>query len=103
MSKMSEMEMVITELRDIAANINDMADSLYKMFNGSKAKTKAELEIKVPTLEEVRAVLADKSRQGLTAEVRGLLNKYGANKLSEISAEHYIALLADAEVLGNAD
>lgn len=103
MSKMSEMEMVVTELRNIAANINDMADSLYKLFSGSKTKTKAEPEIKIPTLEEVRAVLAEKSRQGYTAEVRGLLNKYGANKLSKISAEHYIALLTDAEVLGNAD
>lgn len=34
------------------------------------------------TLEEVRAVLADKSRAGHTAEIRELLKKYGASKLS---------------------
>ena len=32
------------------------------------------------TLEEVRAVLADKSRAGHTAEIRELLKKYGASK-----------------------
>ena len=103
MSKMSELEIVITELRNTAANINDIADTLYKMFRGTKAQTKAEPERKLPTLEEVRAILAEKSRDGYTAEVRNLLQKYGANKLSEISQEYYPALLRDAEVLGNAD
>jgi len=51
------------------------------------------------TLEEVRSVLADKSRAGHTAEVRELLKKYGAAKLSEVDAKHYEALLRDAEVL----
>ena len=46
-----------------------------------------------------RAVLADKSRQGHTAEIRSLLQKYGAAKLSQIDPAHYKALLADAEVL----
>ena len=51
------------------------------------------------TLEEVRAVLAEKSRAGHTAEVRELLNKHGADKLSEIAPAEYAALLAEAEVL----
>ena len=55
----------------------------------------------VLTIEQVRAVLADKSRSGLTAEVRELLRKYGAAKLSQIDPANYEALMADAEVLGN--
>ena len=51
------------------------------------------------TLEAVRAVLADKSRNGHTAEIRSLLQKYGASKLSEIDPTKYKALLSDAEVL----
>ena len=51
------------------------------------------------TLEEVRAVLAEKSRSGHTEEVRELLNKHGADKLSEIDPAEYPALLAEAEVL----
>lgn len=67
--------------------------------NTVKKVTKAEPEEKPLTLEEVRAVLAEKSRAGHTAEVKELLNKHGADKLSEIDPAEYAALLADAEVL----
>ena len=60
---------------------------------------KQEPEEKLLTLEEVRAVLAEKSRSGHTEEVRELLNKHGADKLSEIDPAEYAALLAEAEVL----
>ena len=70
--------------------------------NTAKKDTKAakqEPEEKPLTLEEVRAVLAEKSRSGHTEEVRELLNKQGADKLSEIDPAEYPALLAEAEVL----
>lgn len=56
-------------------------------------------EEKPLNLEDVRAVLADKSRNGHTAEVKALLTKHGADKLSEIDPAEYASLLADAEVL----
>jgi hypothetical protein len=56
-----------------------------------------------PSLEAVRAVLADKSRAGHTAEIRALLEKYGGTKLSQIDPANYNALLKDAEVLTDAD
>ena len=52
--------------------------------------------------EAVRAVLAEKSRKGHTAEIRSLLQKYGADKLSKIDPANYKARLADAEVLKDA-
>ena len=63
----------------------------------------AEQEIteKPPTLEAVRAVLADKSRSGFTAQVKALIEKYGADKLSEVDPTNYNALMADAEALSN--
>lgn len=64
-----------------------------------KPAAKQEPEGKPLTLEEVRAVLAEKSRAGHTAEVKELLNKHGADKLSEIDPAEYAALLAEAEVL----
>ena len=70
--------------------------------NTAKKEAKAakqEPEEKPLTLEEVRAVLAEKSRSGHTEEVRALLNKHGADKLSEIDPAEYPALLAEAEVL----
>lgn len=65
----------------------------------TKKVAKQEPEEKPLTLEEVRAVLAEKSRSGHTEEVRALLNKHGADKLSEIDPAEYAALLAEAEVL----
>lgn len=64
-----------------------------------KKKAAAEPEGKPLTLEAVRAVLAEKSRAGHTAEVKALLTKHGAEKLSEVDPAEYPALLADAEVL----
>ena len=53
------------------------------------------------SLVAVRAVLSEKSRAGYTDEVKDLLAKYGADRLSAIKPEDYAALLAEAEVLGN--
>lgn len=54
------------------------------------------------TLEEVRAVLADKSRQGFTKEIKGLLQQHGANKLSQVDPREYQTLLQEAEELQHA-
>lgn len=56
---------------------------------------------KVLTLADVRAVLAVKSQNGMTAEVRGLISKYGGSKLSDVDPKHYADIIWDAEVLGN--
>ena len=106
MSKMSDMAQTIEELRSAAAAITDAANWLSQQFNSDAEEapiTEAQLEKKPElTLEQVRAVLADKSRAGHTAAVRDLLQKYGATKLSQVDPKHYEALLKDAEVIGNA-
>ena len=79
-------------MRTAAESINAVADLLTEMFSEPK-----------PSLETVRAVLADKSRAGHTAEIRALLEKYGGTKLSQIDPANYNALLKDAEVLTDAD
>lgn len=101
MSKMSEMEATIRELRDIASSINDIANWLTGTFSGTEEAAPAPEPEKALTLEEVRAILAEKSRDGFTAQIRGLLQKYGATKLSEVDPTRYGGLVADAEVLGN--
>ena len=72
------------------------------MFSDEKAEKPAAPAEPALTLEQVRAVLANKSRQGHTAEIRALLQKYGASKLSGIAPANYKALLADVEVLTDA-
>jgi len=56
-------------------------------------------ERKAVAIEAVRAVLAEKSRNGKTREVKALLMKYDAGKLSGVKPEDYATLLAEAEVL----
>ena len=51
------------------------------------------------TLEKVRGILAEKSRSGHTAEVRAILRKFGADRLSDIDPKDYGAVLKEAEVL----
>ena len=107
MSKMSDMAATIEELRSAAAAITDVANWLTEMFSATAAvdETQKSESVSPPapalTLEQVRAVLADKSRMGFTAEIRALLQKYGAPKLSGIDPTHYEALVAEAEVLGD--
>lgn len=103
MSKISELDTAIKDLRSAAATINEVANTLAEMFSNTAdeapdAAVPAEPRL---TLEQVRAVLADKSRMGFTAEIRSLLQKYGAAKLSGIDPIHYEALVAEAEVLGD--
>ena len=100
MSKTSEMALTIEELRKCAAAISDAANWLAEQFSGNEPEA-APVE-PVLTLEAVRAVLAEKSRAGYTAQIRSLLQKYGADKLSGVDPANYKALLADAEELNNA-
>ncbi len=103
MSKMAKVAEIINALRDVASSINSIADDLTDMFSySSKTPEIAPAPEKAMSLGEVRAILADKSRDGFTAQIRDLLQKYGASKLSEIDPANYKSLVADAEVLGNA-
>lgn len=101
MGNISELDMAISDLRKAAATINDVADTLAEMFSGA-ATEEAPVEEPLLTLEQVRAVLAKKSRNGHTAEIRTLLQKYGAAKLSLVDPVYYKDLLRDAEVLTDA-
>lgn len=108
MSKMAEMQETIEKLRTAAASIDAAADWLYQQFSGddnstqtpAKAPVKKEAKPQLK-LEDIRSVLAEKSRAGHTAEVRALLKKYGAAKLSEIAPANYEALMKDADGIDN--
>lgn len=100
-------------LLDVAANLSNLADSILAVAEAvadgepsgalkpetPTVKKEEKAITKAVTLEQVRAVLAAKSHDGFTAEVRALLEKHGASRLSEIDPLNYAALLADAEGL----
>lgn len=106
MSKIKLLLDVVTDLRSLANSLQAIADSMAGNEPVNTAQPEASVQIpeqkpeeKTVTLEQVRAVLAEKSHDGFTAEVRGLLEKYGAPKLSQINPSKYAALLAEAEAL----
>lgn len=111
MSKMSEIDICIGELRNAAQSLTAVADSLMTVFSdndtgtdmkvsASATQSKPAPELKPITLEQVRAVLAEKSRNGHTADVRALLEAHGAAKLSEIDPKEYPGLLAEGSRIG---
>ena len=90
-----------------------IADSLQEIFSAPDNESAAETPVqKAPekteepipakpalTFIDVRKLLSEKSRAGHTAEVKAPLQKYGADKLSELSENHYAAVAAEAEML----
>ena len=128
MGTMSEISALLDEIKSCGNTLISIYDELYSLIDRKepneeekpkttrRRKTKNE-ELKtdtvaveeVPqetpkpvTLDEVRAALAEKSRAGYTADVKALIAKYGADKLSDVDPANYAALLKDAEVIGNA-
>lgn len=130
MGRVKELSTMVDELRQCGERLIGIADEITALFESApesdgaveETVTAAEEPTEVPwdeagdpvkvmpevpaerplTLEEVRAVLAEKSRAGHTAEVRELLKRHGADRLSAIDPSEYRALLAEAEVIGNA-
>ena len=97
----------MSELTHISVVLNKVIEELIGLrdeISSSDANTPAvevkEL-VKTISLEDVRRVLAELSRDGFTAEVRKLLQKHGANKLSEVESSKYESLLSEAGEIRN--
>ena len=101
---MNNMFSAVEDLRKAAAAITDAANKLSTVLEQEKPETEqATVKVnEVISIEKVRTVLAEKSREGFTVQIHELLKKYGAGKLSEIDPANYRALLEDAEGLANA-
>ncbi len=110
MSKIKLLLDVVEDLRSLADSVQAVADAMLRNEEPDASAAPKPQEPPKPTaapkkeitLEQVRAVLAEKSHDGLTAEVKELLQKYGAQKLSGVDPKHYESLLKDAEVLTHA-
>lgn len=98
-SKCSESLIIISE--QVSLITKNLAEILGELKSDSDKSAEVPAKEKVLSLAEVRKILAEKSRAGFTAEVKELLIKHGAEKLSAIAPTEYAALVADVEVLGN--
>lgn len=116
MSKVSELSMVLQELKECGEKLVSVSEELAEIFSrsdvkepekkkasarkkGPEAKPEPEEQKKEYTFTEVRTFLADKSRSGHTAEVKKILAAHGADKLSDLDKAEYAAVMAEAEVL----
>lgn len=109
---MSEELLKIAEgLSLIADGVRSLAEKEYPLTSQYKKEgtQKNEAQVKEQkkkaaanqtiSIEEVRAVMAEKSQDGKTQQVKALIQKYGADKLSGVQPEHYENLLKDAKSL----
>ena len=90
------------EIKEDAENLASSIGVLLTALESDEEVPKEEKvkqEEKTYEIEDVRKILADKSRLGHTAKIRELLEKYGAKKLSEIEPSNYKGLVADVEKL----
>lgn len=91
---------LLMEVKEDAENLASSIGSLLAALESNEEKEEVKDEDnKSYKLEEVRKVLADKSRLGFTGAIKNLLEKHGAKKLSEIDPSKYKDLLADVEKL----
>lgn len=105
MSKMKLLLDVVDDMRRLADSLQTVADSIV---GNTDADDQPEQQptpqpekpmAPVITIDQVRAVLAEKSGQGKTKEVKALLYKYDAGKLSGVKPEDYPALMEEAQKL----
>ena len=113
--KKKDLTVLIEGLRKLSTDITEIADLLSGTETPKAtqeitadptaeevASAAEEAPEKVYSKEEVRAILADKSRSGFRAEVKALLTAHGAKQLSDITDPKELAtLVAEAEVIGN--
>lgn len=91
------------EIKEDAENLASSIGVLLKALESDEEVPKEGEEVKQEEktyeIEDVRKILADKSRLGHTAKIRELLEKYGAKKLSDIEPSKYKDLVEDVEKL----
>ena len=100
MSRMSELDAAVAELRKCGEALIGVSETLRELFGEKNAAEPEKAAAPAAlSLEDVRGVLAQKSAEGHTAEIQALIRGYGASRLSEVAPEHYTELLQKAKVL----
>lgn len=90
-------------VRDIITGNRKKAESkatATKAATPEKAETKPEKPAeKTYTFVEVRQACSAKAHEGYTDQIRALIAKYGADRLSAVKEDDYTAIMADLEAL----
>jgi hypothetical protein len=87
---------IINGLRELA---DSLEGTLKNEIGSEKANSNKEPKIEIITIEKVRSVLSNLSQEGKQGEVKALIQKYGAEKLTALDPACYPELLKEAEEL----
>ena len=99
MSKMAELDAALTVLSDLSNAMLETIQSVRELF-GADAEPEQPEAPKTYTIEEVRAVLLKKRRDGFRDEVKALLAAHGAERLTDVDPTEYAAMIQEAEAIG---
>ena len=108
MSKVNEMSQALDELTAAADSLMKVTSLLREIFSAAAAASvsvpdpqpeEEAVPAKSYTFADVRKAFAAKSHEGFTDQVRALISRYGADKLSGISESDYPALMKDLEAI----
>lgn len=92
-------EKITSEYLNTFETIYDPAEDEPQAAEAPKEQPTPKQEEATVTFVQLRSRLSEISRSGKTAEVKELIAKYGASKLSDITESDYSAVLAEAEGL----
>ncbi|MDR1568492.1 MAG: rRNA biogenesis protein rrp5 [Streptococcaceae bacterium] len=99
MSRIKLLLQVTEDVQHLADSLKELCDAMQSGEPEPQVTQEPKNEAKSPTLVDVRTVLARKSQEGKSAEVKALIAKYDAERLSDIKEAHFTDLLKDAEGL----
>ena len=92
-------EKITSEYLNTFETIYDPAEDEPQAAEAPKEQPTPKQEEATVTFVQLRSRLSEISRSGKTAEVKELIAKYGASKLSDIAESDYAAVLSEAEEL----
>ncbi len=105
MAKKKELERLLADLKRCGREISEIVGALTDLLSGEEPAgaqpapaTEAE---RAYAFEDIRALLIEKARAGGREEVKALLRKFSAKRLSDVAPADYGALAAEAEMIGN--
>ncbi len=98
MAKMSKLDALLTGLSEHSRGITEAVNAIRELLSGKKEE-KAD-EPKPLSIEEVRAVLLEKRKAGFRDEIKALLLRHGADRLTDIDPTEYRTMMAEAEEIG---
>lgn len=101
MGKMNELSQVLDELIACSQGMIQAANALREYFSEQPEVEPVKVEpapVKF-TFTDVRKAFSAKSYAGFTDQVKALITKYGAEKLSGVNEKYYPALMADLEAI----